>query len=121
MKRSSKQKQNDTAFYLSIWHTREHKCEQCGRYLGSEPLTIYFHHILAKSKYKQYRHSSWNIALVCGDCHSQCETNIDKTPKLKQRHDELLKQIENGDEIQEYLHKKGVLYPKGGKESPEDY
>lgn len=69
---SLSQRTLDLAFYNSIWEEREHFCYNCGKYLGSEPLTIYFDHILEKGldRYKHLRHDKRNICLLCGDCHS---------------------------------------------------
>ena len=35
-------------FFLQVWNKRPHYSEVSGDYLGSEPLTIFFHHILPK-------------------------------------------------------------------------
>lgn len=64
----------DRDFYLGIWEQREHKCYNCKAPLFGEPLTIYFDHILEKSKYPQFRHTEENICLLCWNCH-QNKTN----------------------------------------------
>jgi hypothetical protein len=64
--------------------------------LGWEPRTYYFHHVLEKESYPQYRHCTWNIVLVSWTTHDQVHGDIDKTPKIKALREELLKQIENG-------------------------
>lgn len=61
----------DKDFYLEIWKEREHICESCGVHLSSEPLTIYFDHLLEKSKYPELRHEKANILLVCLECHDK--------------------------------------------------
>lgn len=38
--------------FLRIWKQRPHKSEISGERLGTEPLSIFFHHILPKEKYK---------------------------------------------------------------------
>lgn len=73
----------DIEFYTNLWEEREHICFETGKLLLSEPLTLYFHHILGKSKYPQYRHEKWNIVLLDPDIHSQVETFIDKCPRVK--------------------------------------
>lgn len=79
----------DKIFYQKIWEEREHVCYETGQYLGDEPLMTYFHHVLEKSKYPQYRHCSWNIVLVKAEIHNQIHSNIDKTPKVKLLTEEL--------------------------------
>ena len=37
--------------FLSIWKKRKHHSEVSGAYLGKEPMSTYFHHILPKEKY----------------------------------------------------------------------
>lgn len=85
----------DRAFYMEIWESREHTCYNCSRFLPREPLTLYFHHLLNKQHYPQFRHEEWNIAILCSDCHYSYETypNIRKhqkiielTNKLKEEH-----------------------------------
>lgn len=63
----------DKLFYNSIWDSREHKCFNCESQLPSEPLTLYFHHILPKRNYPELRHTDWNIVILCPDCHSSFE------------------------------------------------
>jgi len=74
---------SDADFYMEIWEEREHKCFETGKPLTGEPLTLYFHHLLGKAKYPQYRHEKWNIVLLHPDAHSQVETFIDKCPRVK--------------------------------------
>lgn len=77
------QQLSDNDFYDSIWMEREHVCFETGRRLPVVPLTLYFHHILPKAKYPQYRHSKWNIVLLDVDTHSQVEAMLDKCPRVK--------------------------------------
>ena len=55
----------DKEFYMGIWKVRPHRCRICGKELGNEALMVYFHHILEKRKYKEYRHTEWNIIILC--------------------------------------------------------
>lgn len=73
----------DQDFYQEIWEEREHKCFESGKLLPSEPLSLFFHHILPKAKYPQYRHAKWNIVILHPDVHSQVEVNLDKCPRVK--------------------------------------
>ena len=62
-------------------------CYETGRQLYTDdegnPYTTYFHHVLPKERYPQFRFSPWNIILVAPDVHSQAETSIDLCPKIK--------------------------------------
>lgn len=110
------EQQKDHKFYLDVWHSkfftselsdgnyylqRTPFCQNCNRRLMTKgeqedfPLTIWFHHLLPKAKFPKFRHKEWNIAVLCAHCHSQCETDIDKVPKIKQLRDELLIKIQN--------------------------
>jgi len=83
-------REQDIQFYNGIWQRRKHICYQCKKYLGEEPLTIYFHHLLGKKRWPIYRHVGKNIVLLCFHCHGQAEINIDKVPLVKKRRDEVL-------------------------------
>ena len=86
-------REKDWALYLEIWNKRPHiDFETCEPILG-EPLTLYFHHVLLKSKYPQYRHKSWNIVLVNWNSHAQADQG--KAPKIEAYRKELLQRIEN--------------------------
>ena len=103
--------QVDREFYLSLWYktfgrvknTADEsgldnvevcpKCECCGTRLWFEPNLMYFHHILEKRNYPEYRHKEWNIAILCSDCHSRYESNPDNVPYLKMKKEKLLKEI----------------------------
>lgn len=92
----SNQYQEDWLFYIEeVWNKRPHTCEVTGKWLGHEPKITFFHHILPKSKYPQFRHESWNIALIHPEIHNQFEMYPEKVPKLKLRTEELLKLIED--------------------------
>lgn len=65
------QKRNN--FFLSIWSERKHFCENCDKFLGHEPKTYHFDHILEKGKEK-YSHLEFekdNIMLLCFSCHEK--------------------------------------------------
>lgn len=74
---------NDMGYYQEIWNERNCVCFETGKPLGMEPLTLYFHHILPKAKYPQYRYEKWNIVLLHPDAHSQAEIMLDKCPRVK--------------------------------------
>lgn len=56
-------------FFLEIWNNRPHRCENCREWLGNEPLSYMFDHLLEKSKYPDLRFEKDNIMLVCLECH----------------------------------------------------
>lgn len=84
----------DREFFLEIWNEREHvDFETCEPIYG-EPLTLYFHHVLAKrpGEYPQYRYEKWNIIIVSWNTHTLAEGNQwKKIPKIAAYRDELLK------------------------------
>ncbi len=81
----------DHEFYEEHWRSCPHRCEQCNLNLGKEPLTIFFHHALPKRSFPQFRHTHENIIVLCGNCHSQAEVDIDKVPIVKIRTAEIEK------------------------------
>jgi 5-methylcytosine-specific restriction endonuclease McrA len=81
----------DKDFYLEIWIASPHVCQECNKKLGKEPLTLFFHHLVPKSSHPAFRHTPENIMILCPDCHSQAEADLDKVPKVKQRRDEVEK------------------------------
>lgn len=90
--------ETDWRFYLEIWDEREHICFETDEYLGDEPQTLFFHHVLEKGirRYKKYRHCKWNIVLISWQVHDQVGMDIDRCPRIKAYHDKLIKQIEDG-------------------------
>lgn len=80
-------------FFLKIWTERPHYCFESGQFLGYEPLSTMFHHILPKgqNKYKKYALEEWNIVLLDPNIHSLVETNISKCPKVKEYTEKLKK------------------------------
>ena len=80
---------------MDIWHTRKHVCYETGEYLGREPLTIYFSHVLPKEKYPQYKLCSWNIVLSSATNHDQWGKDMEKCPKTYKLYLELLEKHHN--------------------------
>ncbi len=77
-------------FFLKIWKKRKHYSEVSDAYLGKEPLTIYFHHILAKEKYPQAAFDEENIILLTFDEHTAVENDIYKYEKINELRKQLL-------------------------------
>lgn len=57
--------------FYDIWAKKRHYCESCGLWLGNEPLSIFFDHLLEKSIYKEFALLEENIYLCCGECHTK--------------------------------------------------
>jgi hypothetical protein len=76
-------------FFLSIWKQRAHKSEVSGTYLGSEPMSTYFHHILPKEKYPQACFDEENIILLTLDEHTNVESDMYKYPEVNKRREQL--------------------------------
>ena len=80
-------------FFIEIWEDTPQsmrKCYETGRWLGNEPLSTFFHHVLEKQTYPEFCLERWNIVLLHPDVHNQVHSNIDKTPKVKALKEELL-------------------------------
>jgi hypothetical protein len=69
-------------FFLSIWKKRPHRSEVSDVYLGSEAMSTYFHHILAKEKYPEACLDEENIILLTLEEHSNVENNMYKYEKV---------------------------------------
>lgn len=70
--------EKDHKFYQEIWKERPHICVVSGDYLGKEPLTAYFHHLLPKeeNKFPEHRYDKWNIVIVSPFVHGQIENGV---------------------------------------------
>jgi hypothetical protein len=75
--------------FLKIWKQRLHKSEISGERLGTEPLSIFFHHILPKEKYNQAALDEENIILMTLDEHSNVESNIYRYEEVNKRREYL--------------------------------
>lgn len=81
--------ERDAEFYKEVYAASPHKCQNCDITLPKTPSNFMFHHLLEKRNYPQFRHIPENIMILCLECHSKAETNIDFAPKIKQRRDEV--------------------------------
>jgi hypothetical protein len=75
--------------FMEIWKKRKHNSEVSGKWLGREPLTVFFHHILPKSKYPEAQMDEENIILLTFDEHTFVETFPDKYPEINERREKL--------------------------------
>ena len=76
-------------FFLSIWKKRPHKSEVSGDYLGSEPMSTYFHHILPKEKYPEACLDEENIILLTLEQHSNVENDMYRYDEINKRRNSL--------------------------------
>ena len=76
--------------FLQIWRKRLHYSQVSMDYLGKEPLTVYFHHILPKEKYPQAMYDEENIILLTLEVHDNVERDMYKYEEVNRRR-ELLK------------------------------
>lgn len=75
--------------FLRIWKQRPHKSEISGERLGTEPLSIFFHHILPKEKYKDATLDEENIILLTLDEHTNVESDIYRYEEVNKRREYL--------------------------------
>lgn len=80
-------------FFVDIWNERPHYSEVSGDYLGKEPLSTYFHHILPKVKYPDMAYEKSNIILLTLHEHEAVENDMYKFDIVNQRRMNLLNQI----------------------------
>jgi hypothetical protein len=81
-------------FFLQIWKKKPHKSEVSGESLGSEALSIFFHHILPKEKYPQAAFDEENIILLTLNEHDQVEKDIYRYEEVNNRLEQLKKKYE---------------------------
>jgi hypothetical protein len=81
-------------FFLSIWKKRSHYSEVSGKYLGKEPMSTYFHHILPKEKYPEACFDEENIILLTLEEHSNVESDMYKYEEVNKRRNHLLTKYE---------------------------
>lgn len=80
--------------FMDIWHKRKHYSEVSKRWLGEEPLSIYFHHILPKSKYKDAMFDEENIILLTADEHGKVENNSTFFEEINKRREYLIRKYD---------------------------
>jgi hypothetical protein len=84
----NKQKMHE--FFQLLWKKFPHYSMVSGKYLGKEPLTIFFHHILPKEKYPQARLDEENIILLTLEEHTQVEMDMYRFEEINNRRNNLL-------------------------------
>jgi hypothetical protein len=81
-------------FFLKIWKKKLHYSEVSMEYLGKEPLTVFFHHILPKEKYPQAAFDEENIILLTLDEHTNVESDMYRYEEVNKRRDKLKQKYE---------------------------
>ena len=71
--------------FLNIWKKKKHYSEVSGVYLGSEPMSTYFHHILPKEKYPKACLDEENIILLTLEEHSNVENDMYRYDEINKR------------------------------------
>ena len=80
--------------FLDIWKKKPHKSEVSGIYLGKEPMSTYFHHILPKEKYPEACLDEENIILLTLEEHSNVENDMYRYEEVNKRRNYLLTKYE---------------------------
>jgi hypothetical protein len=75
--------------FLDIWKKKPHKSEVSGVYLGKEPMSTYFHHILPKEKYPEACLDENNIILLTLEEHSNVENDMYRYEEVNKRRNQL--------------------------------
>lgn len=81
--------------FLDIWKKKVHKSEVSGTYLGKEPMSTYFHHILPKEKYPEACLDEENIILLTLEEHSNVENDMYRYEEVNRRRNLLKLKYEN--------------------------
>ena len=76
-------------FFLQIWNKRLHYSQVSMDYLGKEPLTVFFHHILPKEKYPEAMFDEENIILLTWQEHDQVEMDPTRYEEVNKRREKL--------------------------------
>ena len=80
--------------FINIWKKKRHYSEVSGVYLGSEPMSTYFHHILPKEKYPDACLDEENIILLTLEEHSNVENDMYRYEEVNKRRNHLLTKYE---------------------------
>jgi len=81
-------------FFLQLWKKFPHYSQVSGKYLGSEPLTVFFHHILPKEKCPQASMDEENIILLTLEEHEQIELDMYRYDEVNTKRNYLKKKYD---------------------------
>ena len=76
--------------FLEIWEERGPYSEVSGERIFGEPLSIYFHHILPKSKFPEQAYNKENIILLSWIEHDNVEVDPYRYEEINKRREKLL-------------------------------
>ncbi len=76
-------------FFMSIWWKKQPVSEVSGTFLGNEPLSIFFHHILPKEKYPEAEYDEENIIMLTFEEHQDIEADMYKYEEINKRRQQL--------------------------------
>ena len=85
-------------FFMKIWRKRPHHSQVSLDYLGKEPLSVFFHHILPKNKYPDAKFDEENIILLTLEEHDQVESDIYRYETVNIKREKLIKKYERSEE-----------------------
>lgn len=85
-------------FFLQIWRKRLHYSQVSMDYLGKEPLSVFFHHILPKEKYPEAMLDEENIILLTSEEHDNVERDIYKYEIINSKREKLLEKYARTEE-----------------------
>ena len=91
-RKTSSDKEKMFLFFKELWTRRRHNCENCGKWLGNEPLSYMFDHVLEKSKYPELTLEEENIMFLCLECHDS-KTRGFITEKIRAKIEEVKKKF----------------------------
>jgi len=77
-------------FFVEVWGQRKHFSEVSNTWLGNDPLTVFFHHILPKEKYPDAAYDPENIILLTWQEHDQVEMDMYRFEEVNSRRAKLL-------------------------------
>lgn len=63
-------------FFMEIWERKSHYCQSCSKWLGKEPNLLFFHHVLPKHLFKEFKYNEKNIVILCWNCHASIENGF---------------------------------------------
>ena len=81
-------------FFLSYWKKSDKKSAVSRTFLGKEPMSTYFHHILPKEKYPEACLDEENIILLTLEEHSNVENDMYRYEEVNKRRNYLLTKYE---------------------------
>jgi hypothetical protein len=76
--------------FQSIWQKRPHYSELSWTKLGGEISSLYFHHILPKSKYEEAMFDEDNIILLTWNEHENVERDSTRYEEINKRREKLM-------------------------------